>query len=129
MSPKEARPFYHGGRTGAVCEGVSSLPINNTINTSARALPHPAPLFGRPTAAMIVASRSTVTRKGNYIAMLLERAEKAEADLAAVHAAAQELREYYASPKFQGVDNDYAHVRTDVYPRVTALWTLSFPNK
>lgn len=32
-----------------------------------------------------------------------------------------EYQRYYNSGKFQGKDNDYAHVSTDVYPRISQL--------
>tara|TARA_R110000868_G_scaffold50875_2_gene161973 strand:- start:11809 stop:12018 length:210 start_codon:yes stop_codon:yes gene_type:complete len=31
------------------------------------------------------------------------------------------LQQYYNSDKFKGIDNDYAHVTTDVYPKISYL--------
>lgn len=32
-----------------------------------------------------------------------------------------EMQSYYSSDKFMGPENDYAHIKTDVYPRISAL--------
>jgi hypothetical protein len=30
-----------------------------------------------------------------------------------------DMQVYYSLPKFEGVENDYAHVKTDVYPKIS----------
>ena len=32
-----------------------------------------------------------------------------------------EMQKYYSSEKFQGFENDYAHIQTDVYPKISFL--------
>jgi hypothetical protein len=59
----------------------------------------------------------------NYI----KRLETDNADLRYQLAEAQkaviELQNYLLSSKFQGVDNDYVHVRTDMLPKLDVLRT------
>ena len=31
------------------------------------------------------------------------------------------MQKYYSSEKFQGTENDYAHIKTDVYPKLSFL--------
>lgn len=31
---------------------------------------------------------------------------------------------YYSSDKFSGIDNDFAHVKTDIYPKLQELKTM-----
>ena len=32
-----------------------------------------------------------------------------------------DMQKYYSSEKFQGTQNDYAHIKTDVYPKISIL--------
>jgi hypothetical protein len=32
-----------------------------------------------------------------------------------------DMQKYYSSEKFQGTENDYAHIKTDVYPKLSFL--------
>jgi hypothetical protein len=32
-----------------------------------------------------------------------------------------DMQKYYSSDKFQGTENDYAHIKTDVYPKISFL--------
>lgn len=61
----------------------------------------------------------------NYIKRLQNENKALEARIAAILAKATDTEVYYSSAKFQGIDNDYAHVSTDVLPRLRAIKALT----
>jgi len=63
--------------------------------------------------------------KTNYILRLQNENKALEARIAAILGAATDTEVYYSSTKFQGIDNDYAHVSTDVLPRLRAIKALT----
>ncbi len=61
----------------------------------------------------------------NYIKELQKRdLEQAEV-LASVRDGITEIMAYLSSPKFQGTDNDYVHVTTDIMPKLSKLRMLA----
>lgn len=57
----------------------------------------------------------------NYIKRLEQENRELRELLARLGARVIELQVYYSAPKFQGIDNDYAHVSTDVLPKLVEL--------
>lgn len=57
----------------------------------------------------------------NYIKQLQADNQELKNRLDTVEEQLIELLAYYNSNKFHGVENDYAHVSTDVYPRINAI--------
>lgn len=61
----------------------------------------------------------------NYIKMLeADKAAMAE-KLGLLNAELTELMAYLSSTKFQGVDNDYVHVSTDILPKIREIRALT----
>ena len=54
----------------------------------------------------------------NHIARLIRERDEALATIRKVREALTDMQHYYTSSKFHGVDADYAHVSTDVMPRL-----------
>jgi hypothetical protein len=61
----------------------------------------------------------------NYIARLKREADEARAQLAAVNEELSHLLTYLESSKFQGFDNDYVYVSTDIAPKLMKLRALA----
>jgi hypothetical protein len=57
----------------------------------------------------------------NYIHRLETENAELKAQLAAIQALITEQQLYFLSPKFQGPDNDYAYLSTDVLPKLSAI--------
>lgn len=57
----------------------------------------------------------------NYIKKLELENQQLTDKLEAVRKAIIDAQIYYTLPKFQGTGNDYAHVSTDVYPRLQEI--------
>ena len=57
----------------------------------------------------------------NYIHRLEFENEQLTRKLEEVRKALVSAQIYYSAPKFQGHDNDYAHVSTDVLPRLQEI--------
>lgn len=55
----------------------------------------------------------------NYIHQLQNENARLKNDLSAARDRLIELECYLLSTKFQGVDNDYVHVSTDILPKIT----------
>jgi hypothetical protein len=62
----------------------------------------------------------------NHIQRLTQERAEALAELDALRASIRELVEYYGSAKFYWPNNDFAHVTTDLYPRLIALLSQSY---
>lgn len=62
----------------------------------------------------------------NYINRLAKERQQVQAQLEAIRREIVSLQTYYLSDKFTGPDRDYAHVRTDVLPRLANLYKLTF---
>lgn len=61
----------------------------------------------------------------NYIKMLeADKAAMAE-KLGKLNAELTELMTYLSSTKFQGMDNDYVHVSTDILPKIREIRALT----
>jgi hypothetical protein len=61
----------------------------------------------------------------NHILRLIKDRNDLRAKLAEVRDELAALEKYYTSDKFAGPDNDYAHVRTDLLPRLSTLKSLA----
>jgi len=61
----------------------------------------------------------------NYIARLKREADEAKAQLAAVNDELTHLLAYLESSKFQGFENDYVYVSTDIAPKLMKLRALA----
>jgi hypothetical protein len=57
----------------------------------------------------------------NHIARLTGERFKALEQLTAARELVLELEAYLMSAKFQGADNDYVHVRTDMLPKLAQV--------
>lgn len=57
----------------------------------------------------------------NHIARLTQDRNEAAAKLKAVQEELIALEAYLTSSKFQGPDNDYVHVRTDLLPKLSTI--------
>ena len=57
----------------------------------------------------------------NHIHRLVSERDELRAQLRSVRDMLTDLESYLLSDKFRGADNDYAHVRTDMLPHVTAI--------
>ena len=57
----------------------------------------------------------------NHIHRLIRERDEAQQQLADVREALADLRTYLASSKFQGLDADYIHIRTDLVPKLIDL--------
>jgi len=60
----------------------------------------------------------------NYIKLLELRNKQLEEKISEAHDLTVDLMVYYSLPKFQGTQNDYAHVSTDVLPKLTQIKTI-----
>lgn len=54
----------------------------------------------------------------NHIQRLMQERDEALATIRAAREQLTDLQRYLTSDKFQGPDNDYVHVRTDVLPKI-----------
>ena len=54
----------------------------------------------------------------NYIKKLQEENEQLKKQLFVINQAAIEQLQYFTLPKFQGTENDYAHIKTDVLGKI-----------
>jgi hypothetical protein len=63
----------------------------------------------------------TKPQKMNYIKQLQEENKEREELIKDLQYKIAELLIYYTSPKFQGFENDFAHVSTDLLPRLVEL--------
>lgn len=61
----------------------------------------------------------------NYIKKLEIENESLKASLEQLQESIIAMQVYYMSNKFQGVENDYAHVSTDIQPRLFGLKCLT----
>jgi hypothetical protein len=61
----------------------------------------------------------------NHIARLTKERDEAQEALRATNEALTELLAYLESAKFQGPDNDYVHVRTDIAPKLSNIRSLT----
>jgi hypothetical protein len=61
----------------------------------------------------------------NHIAKLTKDRNDLRDKLAAIREELATLESYYTSSKFSWPDNDYAHVRTDLLPRLSTLKSLA----
>ncbi len=57
----------------------------------------------------------------NYIKRLETENEELKATLAMANNEITNLMAYLASSKFHGAENDYAHVSTDIFPKLREL--------
>jgi hypothetical protein len=63
-------------------------------------------------------------RKGkamNYISFLQDKTEAQGTAIAETITALSDLMHYLESSKFQGPDNDYVHVKTDIFPKLREI--------
>ena len=63
----------------------------------------------------------------NYIKQLQQENEKLKMQLFCINQVAIEQLQYFTLPKFQGVENDFAHVTTDVLPKIEFFRNNSLP--
>jgi len=61
----------------------------------------------------------------NYIKKLQAENAELKGQLSEIHERLIDYMRYYNSDKFHGTDNDFAHVTTDVYPRLSELKKLT----
>lgn len=59
----------------------------------------------------------------NYIAKLKAENEQLKKGIEEAIAELIKYQRYYNLPKFEGTENDYAHIKTDVYPKFTEIKT------
>ena len=57
----------------------------------------------------------------NYIAKLKAENEQLKKGIEETIAELIEYQKYYNLPKFEGTENDYAHIKTDVYVKITTI--------
>jgi len=58
----------------------------------------------------------------NHIRRLLQERDEALATIRAARKQLTDLQHYLTSDKFQGPDNDYVHVRTDILPKIMGIF-------
>ena len=64
----------------------------------------------------------------NYIKQLQEENNELRENLRDIQTELNTLLIYYTSPKFQGFNNDFAHVSTDLLPKLVNLRNFSYIN-
>ena len=57
----------------------------------------------------------------NYIHQLQKENKEMREALADLQNQINTMLVYYSSPKFQGFKNDYAHITTDIFPKLVEL--------
>lgn len=57
----------------------------------------------------------------NYIKKLQSENEQLKKNMEYAIELLIDMQRYYNSEKFHGVENNYAHVTTDVYPKISSL--------
>jgi hypothetical protein len=57
----------------------------------------------------------------NYIQFLQDKTEAQSRTMAETVTLLSDLMAYLASPKFQGTGNDYAHISTDLVPKLREI--------
>jgi hypothetical protein len=57
----------------------------------------------------------------NYIAKLKAENEQLKKGIEETIAELIDYQRYYTLPKFEGTENDYAHIKTDVYVKITTI--------
>lgn len=57
----------------------------------------------------------------NYISFLQEKNEAQGRAMAEAVTLLSDLMTYLESSKFQGSDNDYVHVKTDIFPKIREI--------
>ncbi len=62
----------------------------------------------------------------NNILRLQRERNEAREQVETLRSELTELLAYFASSKFKGDGNDYAHVSTDIYPKLSALRARAF---
>jgi hypothetical protein len=60
----------------------------------------------------------------NYIKKIQQENEALKEGINLVIGEFIELQKYLNSDKFNGIENDYIHVKTDIYPKITAIKTI-----
>jgi hypothetical protein len=61
----------------------------------------------------------------NYIKQLQEENERLKNQLKEINEVSMEYLRYFSLPKFEGTENDYCHVKTDVYIKINNIKNLS----
>ena len=59
--------------------------------------------------------------KNNYIQKLKAENEELKKGIETAINELIDYQKYYALPKFAGIENDFAHVSTDVYAKITTI--------
>lgn len=57
----------------------------------------------------------------NYISKLKAENEQLKKGIEEAITELIDYQKYYTLPKFEGTENDYAHIKTDVYVKITTI--------
>lgn len=61
----------------------------------------------------------------NYIKQLQEENKQLKEQLKEINETSMEYLKYFSLPKFNGIENDYCHVSTDIYYKIDNIKNLS----